>query len=719
MRSSKFLILIAFLCAAGAGAQHIDYNGIYRFPVSVGFEYQSLSPFVDYEFIPAAYYDLSMSARLPLRKLPSLQLLAKVGMITLVPPSTDSKWAHTQWYAMPGLAYIHRFSKTIEVGAEVAVGASEAVFPKLDPQEVRGSPMLLAEVGARVALDPSFNFSLDVHPRVLFQRAFTPVERFNGASLGIGFSASYRFGEDPDSPKAIVRSIRFGSLELPPVYPAMQSWYANTKASLGTVTVTNTETFDLASVEITFNQNGYMDSPTKLASIPVLEAGATVTVGVNAVFSDEVFFNEGTKPLTGELAAEYVSRGRPVRQSVPLSYQLLDRKSISWSDDAKVGAFITPQDSALRNLMSFLATDIAPGAPAPGVAPALQTAMQAWGMLKALRCVYIADAATPFTAAQGASDIVDSVSLARETLKVRTGDCDDLAVLFCSLLEAVNIHTACLLVPGHIYPAFDTGVAAASWRDVHPEKRMTFAMDGTLWVPVEATLLEKSDFLEAWRRGVEEWEALADKPADRRFLKVADAQRIYGPVGLQQTDLGLQYGSPQTVAAATDAARGASERLVTAILDSYAAAARAGGTKAEYNRFGLACAKFGRYDQAEEAFAMALSLDRAYLAALLNWGNVMVLKQQFEEALRVYHEGEEAVAAGESTSSLLPMFLVNLSRCYYEIEDYERARQYFERATAADPSYAERFAYLTAAAGGGRQAAAAPTQDLIFAGEGE
>jgi len=212
-----------------------------------------LSPFVDYEFIPTAYYDLSMSARLPLRKLPSLQLLAKVGMITLAPPSTDSKLAHTQWYAMPGLAYIHRFSKTIEVGAEVAVGASEAVFPKLDPQEVRGSPMLLAEVGARVALDPSFNFSLDVHPRVLFQRAFTPVERFNGASLGIGFSASYRFGEDPDSPKAIVRSIRFGALELPPVYPAMQSWYADTANSLGTITVTNTEKFDLASVEISFN----------------------------------------------------------------------------------------------------------------------------------------------------------------------------------------------------------------------------------------------------------------------------------------------------------------------------------------------------------------------------------------------------------------------------------------------------------------------------------
>ena len=98
-------------------------------------------------------------------------------------------------------------------------------------------------------------------------------------------------------------------------------------------------------------------------------------------------------------------------------------------------------------------------------------------------------------AAQAKADVVDSVSLARETLKVRGGDCDDLTVLFCSLLESVSIPTAYILVPGHIYAAFDTGVPAAAWQDVHPERRMTFAFDGSLWVPLEVTLIEKSDFL--------------------------------------------------------------------------------------------------------------------------------------------------------------------------------------------------------------------------------
>jgi tetratricopeptide (TPR) repeat protein len=721
MKKFTFLLILVFFGVGDLFAQRIDYNDIYRFPFSLSFEYQNLSPFKDYGFIPTAYYDLSASVYLPLPKLPSLQPFAKVGMITLTPPSSDEKWAHVHWYLMPGLAYIHRFSKTIEVGAEAAAGVSEALFRELDPEGTRGSPTVLAELGARVGLDPSYNFSLDVHPRVLFQLAMTPLTRFNGASLGIGFSASYRFGEDPDAPKTVVRSIRFGGLQLPPVFPAMQSWYAATPDSLGTVTLTNTEKYDLASVEVSFFQNGYMDSPTKLASIPVLEAGASVEVGVKALFNAKVFETDGVIPVTGELVADYMSRGRPFTQKLPLSYQMLDRHSISWSDDDKVGAFITPQDSALRNLMGFIASEIAPDVAAPGIAPRLQTAMQVWGMLKALRCVYVPDPTTPFTSVQGRTEVVDSVSLARETLKVRGGDCDDLTVLFCSLLEAVSIPTAYLLVPGHIYAAFDTGVPAASWQDVHPEKRMSFAMDGSLWVPVEVTLVAQSDFLSAWRKGVEEWEdAIAKSPDQARFVKTAEAQKVFRPVGLQQTDLGLQYGSPQTVAAAEDAARTSAEKLVTAIVDAYGKAAQAGGTKREYNRFGLACARFGRYDQAEQAFAMALSLDRSYFTALLNWGNVMVLKQQLAEALRIYHEGEEALTdSGAEGAGLLPLFLMNLSRCYYEMEDYERSRQYFERATAADPGLADRFAYLKTAAGGGRQAAAAPKEDLLFAGEEE
>jgi Tfp pilus assembly protein PilF len=721
MKKRVFLVILVLGAAAGLGAQRIDYDGIYRFPLSFGFEYQSLSPFSDYGFAPTAFYDLSFSVRFPLAVLPPLAPFAKVGIITLVAPTSADEWSHRHWYLMPGLAYVHRFSKSIEVGAEAAFGVSEAVFPRLDPAGPRGSPTLLAELGARVGLDPSYNFSLDIHPRALLQYSLTPMTTFNGVSFGIGFSASYRFGQDPDAPQAVVRSIRFGDFKPSPVFPAMQSWYAATPDSLGTVTVTNTETYDLASVEISFYQNGYMDGPTKVASLQVLEAGATATIGVKALYNGKVFETNGTIPLTGELVAEYLSRGRPVRQTVSVQYQMLDRKKISWDDNDKVGAFITPEDSALKNLMGFLASKVAPEVAVAGVALPLQTAMQAWGMLKALRCVYVPDPKTPFDAAQKQADLVDSVSLARETLTARGGDCDDLTVLFCSLLEAVGIRTGYRLVPGHIYAAFDTGVPIGSWQDVHPERPMSFADQdtGTLWIPVEVTLVDKTDFLAAWRRGEEEWEeAVAKAPTQAFFVKTAEAQKRFKAVGLIEKDSGLQYDNPQTVAAAVAAARGSVERLVTSIIDAYAQSAKAGGTKREYNRYGLACARFGRFDQAEQAFATALSLDHTYLTALLNWGNVMVLKQQLGEALRIYHEGEVALeTAGPEAAGLKPLFLVNLSRCYYDMEDYERSREYYQRAVDADPSLGKRYEYLASAAGSGRQAAAAPKDDLRFAGE--
>ncbi|MDA3941602.1 MAG: hypothetical protein PF693_20225 [Spirochaetia bacterium] len=34
---------------------------------------------------------------------------------------------------------------------------------------------------------------------------------------------------------------------------------------------------------------------------------------------------------------------------------------------------------------------------------------------------------------------------------------------------------------------------------------MTISIDGELWVPVEITMIGKTGFLEAWRKGVEEW----------------------------------------------------------------------------------------------------------------------------------------------------------------------------------------------------------------------
>ena len=85
--------------------------------------------------------------------------------------------------------------------------------------------------------------------------------------------------------------------------------------------------------------------------------------------------------------------------------------------------------------------------------------------------------------------MVDSISLPRDTLRRITGDCDDLTVLYNSVLEAAGTETGFITVPGHIYAAFNTHIPARKFRDVHPDREMTLNVDGELWIPVEITLV--------------------------------------------------------------------------------------------------------------------------------------------------------------------------------------------------------------------------------------
>ncbi|MEA1911324.1 MAG: hypothetical protein U9N32_06555 [Spirochaetota bacterium] len=56
------------------------------------------------------------------------------------------------------------------------------------------------------------------------------------------FSASYRFGEDPDAPTAIIRSLKFSESDIPDLFAAMQSYYVDNP--LGSISITNSEKHD-------------------------------------------------------------------------------------------------------------------------------------------------------------------------------------------------------------------------------------------------------------------------------------------------------------------------------------------------------------------------------------------------------------------------------------------------------------------------------------------
>ena len=705
------LVLLSLIPSwAQEARENLDLR--YRYPASIGASYQALSAFGEYR---SEYdlYDLAAVLRYPLPTFPSIQPLLRGGMLQFAPRETDNPWEHKDIYALLGAGYAKRFSKTFELGAELGAGPSLSLYPKLFPETGSvGNWNLLAQAGGRLALIPSFNFAVELEPSLRYLRSFGAVSDFDGLILGLGLSVHLRLGEDPDAAKAPLRSLRISDAGSASVFPAMQSWYAkNPFAKLG---LSNTEAFPLRDVEVSFFQKGYMDSPTLCARIAELAPGESREVGVLASFNAEVFRNEGVTPLSGEIVVTYTGKGRAGEQRASLAYDLQDKGSIVWDDDRKAAAFITPADSALRNYASYI-RQINKDAIQIGYSPTVQFAAQVFHALGELGILYQSDPTQPFASAKGAAVSVDSVSLPRQTLKRITGDCDDLSVLYASMLESAGVETALVTVPGHIFVAFGTKAAGKDYGELSPDRTMAINVEDQLWVPVEITMIGKASFVEAWRKGVEEWRSCEASPASRGFYLTKKAQEIYRPVGLKETDLGLQYGSKETVvaAAAKDAAR-----LVDAILEAAGAAAKATGSKEDLNRLGIKLARYGRYAKAGESFAKAAAMDPQYASPRLNLGNLLFLAKDYPKALAEYQKLDRSLSGGQASPLLAPLKL-NISKCYSAMGDAAKAGEYLAKASDLDPKLGERYAYLGQAQAGGAQgrAAEAGTVEEPFFGE--
>jgi len=217
-------------------------------------------------------------------------------------------------------------------------------------------------------------------------------------------------------------------------------------------------------------------------------------------------------------------------------------------------------------------------------------------------------------------------------------------------------------------------------------------LEGELWVPVEITMIGSTGFQEAWRKGIEEWSVYDDSPENRGFFITRKAQELYRPVGLRETDLGLQYGAERNI---IDGFQKELDRLIDACVSEYAKAAENKGSKKDWCRLGIAYARFTRYGKAIRAFDRAIEMDPLYVSAQVNLANVFFLQQDYPSARMRYKKiVEHLEETGRITSGSMLKVLINLSRTCYQMDEFDDAGLYFKKAEAIDPDAAQEFSYL-------------------------
>jgi hypothetical protein len=309
---------------------------------------------------------------------------------------------------------------------------------------------------------------------------------------------------------------------------------------------------------------------------------------------------------------------------------------------------------------------------------------------------YVVDPASSYENLSENVKAVDYVQFPIQTLDYKTGDCDDLSVLYCSFLEALGVESAFLTTPGHILTAFALDLTELEAQRVFAGTDSLIVYGGKVWVPVEATMLS-SGFLVAWAEGAKQWREAVATGTDG-FIPVRDAWRVYEPTYVpasESNDVVSRFPEVARIGSRFDREMKAFvDRELATLEKSILARISVRSTPGLLNSLGALYARYGAYDKAEASFLQSSKSNN--VQAFHNLGNIRFLKKDFRGALTHY----------EQALKLNPDFAeaaLGVARSQFELGRLERAAEAYKTAKLIDPQKAALYPYLSnEASSGGR-----------------
>jgi sugar lactone lactonase YvrE/transglutaminase-like putative cysteine protease len=490
------------------------------------------------------------------------------------------------------------------------------------------------------------------------------------------------------TPKATLTTppVEISKIEMGEIFAAEYKYYES--HPLGKVVITNNTGRAYPKVKVSFTIKDFMDYATE-TEIAELAPNQNVDVDLKPVFSNRILEVTENTPLQSELALTYYIDGqaRTVTRSFPVT--LYQRNAIRWDQKTKVGSFITPKDTVVAD---FARAVVRPYVDAyPNLHQPIVYARALYDALGVLGFSYILDP-TPFQEFSGNSTIVDYTSYPRETLARKSGDCDGLSTLFAAALENIGIGAALIDVPGHVFIMFNTNVAIQDKATLGFADEQLIDYQGTVWIPVEMTMVGSS-FTQAWQKGGEEYrDWTARQKAD--IIDVHKAWELFKPVTLPPADIKPgKAGKDDIEAKYKDELEALGRQRLANLSASYLEELKKHPDNVDaLSQLGILYGENGLTAEALEQFQKVLAADRDNATALNNIGNINYLQERLEDAKTAYEASLKAEPGDPGT-------MANLCRVLLRMGKKDEARKLFQDAAEVDPRVVRQYGDLAAQLG--------------------
>ncbi|HOW89437.1 MAG TPA: tetratricopeptide repeat protein, partial [Elusimicrobiales bacterium] len=448
--------------------------------------------------------------------------------------------------------------------------------------------------------------------------------------------------EEPSAPAETGPASRnVAPMEIVPVkldliFSANYKYYM--KNPVGRIAVQNNTDIPFSNVKVSFLLKDFMDFPSDTI-VREIAPRSRAEVDLMATLNNRILnINEDT-PIQCQLTMTYYQEGAEKTFTLNRPVKVLSKNAVIWDKADRIANFITPKDTPVFALSRFVLNEKGRYQEEyPLLNGDLLAGLMIWEGLGESGLAYLPDPVSPYSVKKSSKEfLTDTVQFPRNTLKLRSGDCDDLTALFASMFEASGLHTVILDYPAHIALMFDTGATDA--REVGIPEEYLIKYEGTYWVGVETTMVGK-DFYDSIKHEADLFRSMS---AEARTVDVRKAWAEFEPVTLPESDSEVnpdkvKYG--ERVKAALAALHKARYEYLKKY---YGQVLLEDPENADANiNLGILSAQYDESSEADKYFERVLAKDPGNAAALNNLGNLRFKAGKYQEAKEFYLKASKA-----------------------------------------------------------------------------
>ena len=446
---------------------------------------------------------------------------------------------------------------------------------------------------------------------------------------------------------------------------------------VGRIKLTNNTDKPMENIKLSFVLKNVMDFPTE-TKINQLAPGKSEEISLKAVFNNVILTISEDSSVQALIEASYYENGAQVVYSKNATVKVYDKHRLTWDERGRYAAFITPKDPPIMNFVRAIATQFQESKDEAQLAAIIFQAMGVAGL------TYLPDPANPYQISSSKTDVVDYIQYPRETLRRKSGDCDDLVAIYSAALESLGIYTLVVEVPGHMFMMLSTGIDAD--KDGYTNNDLYVIHKGKLWIPVETTVVGNS-FVKAWELGAANYYKWINKGLT--ILDVHESWMTFKPATLpESTQTPLEINAKQME-------KKFAGDLVSVLKISSQTKIRAYQQAIEKNpadmnahlQAGIVLAKLGDRNEAAKYFDVIVTAEPKNAAAQNNRGNIFMIEEDYPAAQKNY------IAATLSSPEDAELW-VNLAKSYKAMSNMKKAKESFVKAQKVDGTIKNKYRAL-------------------------